>query len=125
MVLRCEGFNRVNRIVNADDFSSAFRLKPSSRTKSFKLFVSSNNLSEARLGLVISKKYASKAVIRNMIKRLTREIFRKKKLLSNDYVLRLYVPLKKNYINSFSNSYLKKKLRKELIEIFRISERNV
>lgn len=51
--------------------------------------------SEARLGLVIAKKFARRAVLRNLLKRIGREAFRHARpgLPSRDLVLRLARPL--------------------------------
>ncbi|AGF49452.1 ribonuclease P protein component [Candidatus Kinetoplastidibacterium galati] len=48
--------------------------------------------SNSRLGLVFSKKFAHKAVVRNLIKRIIRESFRKNRHIMpiNDYVVRLH-----------------------------------
>ncbi|AGF50176.1 ribonuclease P protein [Candidatus Kinetoplastibacterium blastocrithidii TCC012E] len=50
------------------------------------------NQSNSRLGLIFSKKFAHKAIVRNLIKRIIRESFRKNRCLMpiNDYVVRLH-----------------------------------
>ncbi|AGF48725.1 ribonuclease P protein component [Candidatus Kinetoplastibacterium oncopeltii TCC290E] len=48
--------------------------------------------SNSRLGLIFSKKFAHRAVVRNLIKRIIRESFRKNRHIMpiNDYVVRLH-----------------------------------
>ena len=44
--------------------------------KHFKLFLVANQLKEARLGIVVAKRYLPKSVDRNQTKREIRELFR-------------------------------------------------
>ncbi len=50
---------------------------------------------QSRLGLIIAKRFARRAVTRNTIKRVIREQFRHRQhqLAPNDYVFRLYRPV--------------------------------
>lgn len=41
------------------------------------------------MGVVVAKRLAARAVTRNMIKRLAREIFRKSEWVSSDFIIRL------------------------------------
>ncbi|NCW85967.1 MAG: ribonuclease P protein component, partial [Oxalobacteraceae bacterium] len=72
-----EGYGRHQRIVKTDDFSSVFRLRPMQRTENFVLYLRPNVLGHARLGVVVAKRLAPRAVTRNAIKRMVREVFRK------------------------------------------------
>lgn len=67
-------------------------------------------LALARLGLVIAKRYAAKAVTRNTIKRVLRESFRVRRhaLPPNDYVFRLH-----SKVGPFSLTELKTLVREE------------
>ena len=69
-------FARVRRIVKTDEFSSVFRLRPAQKTAHFVLYTRPNELPHARLGVVVAKRFAPRAVTRNTIKRVTRELFR-------------------------------------------------
>lgn len=53
------------------------------------LYTRPNNLAHARLGVVAAKRLAPRAVTRNMIKRLARELFRKACLPPVDCIIRL------------------------------------
>ena len=57
------------------------------------LYVRPNSLTHARLGVVVAKRLAPRAVTRNMIKRLARELFRKAELPALDCIVRLNKPL--------------------------------
>ena len=84
-----EDFGRHRRILKTDEFSSVFRLRPVKCTEHFVLYQHANSLGHARLGIVVAKRLAQRAVTRNMIKRMAREIFRRSELAATDYVIRL------------------------------------
>ncbi|HEY9278826.1 MAG TPA: ribonuclease P protein component [Eoetvoesiella sp.] len=65
---------------------------------------------QARLGLIIAKRFAAKAVTRNAIKRVIREAFRTKRheLPQCDFVFRLH-----SKVGPFSLTELKKLVRTE------------
>ncbi|ALV23341.1 hypothetical protein ASO20_01580 [Mycoplasma sp. (ex Biomphalaria glabrata)] len=67
------------------------------------IFYKKNNLDHLRLGLAISKKIIKKAVERNKIKRIIREILRKQDIKIN---YDLVIILSKNF--SVKNIYYKK-----------------
>ncbi len=90
---RPEDYARFRRIVKTDEFSSVFRLRPVFRTAHFVLYARANTLGYARLGVVVAKRLAPRAVTRNMIKRLTREMFRKAELINSDFIIRLSAPV--------------------------------
>lgn len=66
---------------------------------------------DARLGLIIAKRYAAKSVTRNAIKRVIREAFRTKRheLPHCDFVFRLH-----SKVGPFSLTELKKLVRDEV-----------
>jgi ribonuclease P protein component len=103
--------------VKADDFSSAFHLRPVYRTAHFVLYARSNQLPHARLGVVAAKRLAPRAVTRNAVKRAAREMFRVTPLPAIDCIVRLSKPLntKKDPATSVS---LKTMLRTELTRLF-------
>lgn len=110
-------FSRVRRIVKTDEFSSVFRLRPVQRTAHFVLYARPNALTHARLGVVAAKRFAPRAVTRNTIKRVTREIFRRSALINVDCIVRLSQP-----VNSKSGpattAQLKRELRAEIVRLF-------
>ena len=57
------------------------------------LYVRPNNLGHARLGIVVAKRFAPRAVTRNLVKRLSRELFRKANMGAVDCIVRLSKPL--------------------------------
>lgn len=88
-----EEYSRDRRIVKTDEFSSVFRLRPVQRSAHFVLYVRRNELSRARLGIVAAKRFAPRAVTRNAIKRITRELFRQTRLPAVDCIVRLSRPV--------------------------------
>ena len=90
---RPEDYARSRRIVKTDEFSSVFRLRPVFRTARFVLYARPNESGHARLGVVVAKRLAARAVTRNMIKRLARELFRKSELVNSDFIIRLNAPV--------------------------------
>jgi ribonuclease P protein component len=82
-------FARARRIVKTDEFSSVFRLRPTQKSAHFVLYTRPNQLPNARLGVVVAKRLAPRAVTRNTIKRVTRELFRTTRLPAIDCVVRL------------------------------------
>jgi ribonuclease P protein component len=111
-----EDYGRHRRIVRTDEFSSVFRLRPTFRTENFVLYVRPNELGHARLGVVIAKRFAPRAVTRNLAKRLSREIFRKTGLKAVDCIVRLNKPLISRE-QSASSRLLKKLLGAELTRL--------
>ncbi|UUZ46686.1 ribonuclease P protein component [Massilia sp. B-10] len=51
-------------------------MRPAQKSAHFVLYTRSNELPHARLGVVVAKRFAPRAVTRNTIKRVTRELFR-------------------------------------------------
>jgi len=90
-----EGFRRHQRLLAAKDYSEVFAARRVLRGVNFALHYRPNGLSHARLGLVIPKKQAKAAVLRNAVKRQTRELYRRRhaKLPAVDLILRLAQPL--------------------------------
>ncbi|WP_051918928.1 ribonuclease P protein component [Basilea psittacipulmonis] len=83
------------RLRRADDFARTLKGRCLGKTRHFVLMTdlsSSFSYTHPRLGLVIGKKFAKRAVSRNTIKRVIRECFRTHQadILLSDYVFRLY-----------------------------------
>ncbi|WP_268977990.1 ribonuclease P protein component [Undibacterium flavidum] len=114
-------FARERRILKTDEFSSVFRLRPVQRTAHFVLYARSNELPHARLGVVAAKRFAPRAATRNMIKRVTREIFRQSELMKVDCIVRLSKPVNSK-AGPATNAQLKRALRDEVLRLF-VSQR--
>jgi ribonuclease P protein component len=115
-------YARDRRIVKTDEFSSVFRLRPARRTDHFVLYIRNNGLTTARLGIVVAKRLAPRAVTRNMVKRITRELFRQTALPAVDCVVRLSKPINRR-TDPAASSRLKKCLRSELQELLAFPHR--
>jgi ribonuclease P protein component len=113
---RSHSYARDRRIVKTDDFSSVFRLRPVYRTAHFVLYARSTQLSHARLGIVAAKRFAPRAVTRNTIKRVARELFRQSDLPAIDCIVRLSKPVNSKAEPATTVS-LKAQLRTELAEL--------
>jgi ribonuclease P protein component len=110
-------YARDRRIVKTDEFSSVFRLRPVQRTAHFVLYIRTNELAHARLGVVAAKRFAPRAVTRNTIKRISRELFRQASLQAVDCVVRLSKPVNTK-ANPATTAALKRKLKVELSRLF-------
>ncbi|MBC3883693.1 ribonuclease P protein component [Undibacterium griseum] len=110
-------FARIRRIVKTDEFSSVFRLRPVFRTSHFVLYARTNDLSHARLGVVAAKRFAPRAVTRNTIKRVTREIFRCAALKNVDCIVRLSRPVNSKD-GPATTARLRRELRAEILRLF-------
>ncbi|WP_081933911.1 ribonuclease P protein component [Massilia sp. 9096] len=110
-------FARVRRIVKTDEFSSVFRLRPAFKTAHFVLYTRPTDLPHARLGVVAAKRFAPRAVTRNTIKRVTRELFRTTPMPSVDCIVRLARPVNSKD-GPATTGALKALLRAELARLF-------
>lgn len=110
-------FARARRIVKTDEFSSVFHLRPVFRTAHFVLYTRTNALTHARLGVVAAKRLAPRAVTRNTVKRVTRELFRTTSLPAIDCIVRLSKPVNVKK-GPATNGHLKILLRNELLQLF-------
>jgi len=84
-------FPKAARLTKTDEFSSVFALRPRRRTTHFVLYVRANGMEQARLGIVVGKKFAPRAAERNLVKRMVRELFRGRQaqFAGRDILLRL------------------------------------
>lgn len=112
-----QAYPRERRIVKTDEFSSVFRLRPVQRTAHFVLYTRLNQLTHARLGVVAAKRFAPRAVTRNTIKRVTRELFRQAALPPIDCIVRLSKPVNTK-AGPATSAPLKAALRIELAKLF-------
>lgn len=107
------GFSSDRRIRKTDDFSSVFRMRPCSRTEHFVFYARANTHMQARLGIVVAKRFAPRAVTRNTIKRVCREVFRYMQLPAADCIVRMTSSVNKRK-DSATGIRLKRQLRREL-----------
>ncbi|BBU28905.1 hypothetical protein BTHE68_26390 [Burkholderia sp. THE68] len=108
-------FPKAARLLKTDEFSSVFRLRPWRRSPHFVLYGKPSG-KEARLGLVIGKKQAPRAVTRNLIKRLARDAFRlrREQLNGFDILVRLHAKLDRKAMPSASSPPLRALVGSEL-----------
>ncbi len=109
-------YTRTQRILKADEFSSAFRLRPVFKTRNFTLYARQNDLAQARLGVVAAKRLAPRAVTRNLIKRVAREVFRQSDLSSLDCIIRLSAPINTK-AEPAATAKLKKQVRLQIVTL--------
>ena len=78
------------------------------------LYTRTNQLAHARLGVIAAKRFAPRAVTRNTIKRVTRELFRQAALPAIDCIVRLSKPVNTK-AGPATTATLKTELRAELL----------
>ncbi len=112
-------FPKAARLLKTDEFSSVFRLRPWRRSPHFVLYGKPSG-NEARLGLVIGKKQAPRAVTRNLIKRLARDMFRLRRAQLNgfDILVRLHAKIDRKAMPSASSPPLRALIGSELETLF-------
>ncbi len=81
------------------------------------LYIRTNQLAHARLGVIAAKRFAPRAVTRNTIKRVTRELFRQAQLPPVDCIVRLSKPVNSK-AGPATNAALKTELKAELLRLF-------
>ncbi|MDB5775567.1 MAG: rnpA [Herbaspirillum sp.] len=116
LALLSQAYGRDRRIVKTDEFSSVFRLRPIQRTAHFVLYARANQSAHARLGVVVAKRFAPRAVTRNAVKRAARELFRKSLLPAVDCIVRLSKPVNVKSGPAVTAN-LKTALRAELMQL--------
>lgn len=80
-------FPRERRLRKGNEYTRVFGGADRSADRFFTVLARLNELSQARLGLAISRRVAPRAVDRNRLRRLARESFRQLALASLDYVV--------------------------------------
>ena len=108
-------FPKAARLLKTDEFSSVFRLRPWRRSAHFVVYGRPTG-NEARLGLVIGKKYAPRAVTRNLVRRIAREAFRLRRTEFGgwDVLLRLHTKFDRKAMPAASSPPLKTLCRSEI-----------
>ena len=117
------GLPRSRKIIKADAFASALRMRVCARTEYFVLHfmahrphLSALTQAHAQLGLVMPKRLAKYAVRRNTLKRLTRECFR---LRAVHLPAGLWVVRLQRNVNTLSPTPAQKKIwAEELMVLF-------
>ncbi|TDV11091.1 ribonuclease P protein component [Paraburkholderia caballeronis] len=119
-------FPKAARLLKTDEFSSVFRLRPWRRSAHFVMYGRETG-GEARLGLVIGKKYAPRAVTRNLVRRIAREAFRVRRAQFDgfDLLLRLHTRFDRKTLPSGSSLPLKTLCRDEIAMLLDKAEREV
>lgn len=69
-------FGKAYRLLKTDEYSSVFNLRRCQTHGLFQVWSQPNGRDHARVGLVMAKRVASSAVVRNTMKRIVREWFR-------------------------------------------------
>jgi ribonuclease P protein component len=69
-------FTKKAKLIKTDEFSSVFNFRKRISAKFLALHYQPNQIGHARLGLVVGKKIAKRAVDRNYMRRVLREFFR-------------------------------------------------
>ena len=85
-------FGKAYRLLTTEEFSSVFAFRKQRSRRLIQVLQSdANTAGHARLGLVVGKKAAKRAVKRNYMKRVIREWFRCRKhsLPPRDYIVRV------------------------------------
>jgi ribonuclease P protein component len=82
------------RLRKTDEYSSVFSFRRVLRGRFLNVHYQPNSRSTARVGVVVAKKLARRAVLRNLVKRICREVFRTRReaLPRLDLVIRLSAP---------------------------------
>lgn len=85
-------FRDAHRLSKTDEYSSVFAFRRALKGRWFIIHYRPNGLDTARLGVVVAKKLARRASLRNLLKRIVRENFRKTRqaLPAHDLVVRLH-----------------------------------
>lgn len=90
-----QGFRSAHRLHKTDEYSSVFAFRRALRGRFYMVHYRPNELDTARLGVVVAKKLAKRANVRNLVKRIARETFRchRESLPAMDLVVRLHAPV--------------------------------
>ncbi|MDR0717630.1 MAG: ribonuclease P protein component [Azoarcus sp.] len=90
-----EGFRHACRLHGTDEFSSVFAFRRVLRGRFYALHYRPTESGGARLGVTVAKRLVRRAHVRNLVKRLAREVFRRQRagLPSCDVVARLHAPV--------------------------------
>jgi len=109
--------SKKNILQQSEDISRTLKSK-SVNSQHLSFYKKINDLDASRIGLAVPKKNAKRAVDRNRIKRLIREIFRNTSIEQpTDIVVKLQVPIGKKTRKKL-RELERKQIRQELIDHF-------
>ena len=91
-------------------------MRPCARTEHFVLFARLNQLTHARLGIVVAKRFAPRAVTRNTVKRVCREVFRCMQMPAFDCIIHMTSAVNARK-GPATSSRLKRILREEVYRL--------
>jgi ribonuclease P protein component len=119
-------FPKAARLLKTDEFSSVFRLRPWRRSPHFVMYARPTG-NAARLGLVIGKKFAPRAVTRNLVKRIAREAFRQRRAEFGgwDVLLRLHTKFDRKAMPAAASGSLKTLCRDEIMSLLDKAAREI
>ncbi|KVP47406.1 ribonuclease P protein component [Burkholderia ubonensis] len=119
-------FPKAARLLKTDEFSSVFRLRPWRRSAHFVIYGKPTG-QPARLGLVVGKKYAPRAVTRNLVKRLARDAFRLRRaeFTGYDLLLRQHTRFDKKALPSAASAPLAAMCAAEIRELLDRAAREI
>lgn len=103
-------------VARSPHFSVHF-LPPVDKLSTTPALAGQNTLSHGRLGLVLPKRMARRAVTRNLIKHQARALWCEQPCLPGDWVLRLKAPWPKTEFPSAKSLPLKQAVRAELMAL--------
>jgi len=108
-------FTHRERLLTARQFQAVFNNASKTSCELFTVLYKQNALGYPRIGIVVAKRNAKRAVDRNYIKRAIRETFRcnKVKLPANDYVVIL-----KRSNKLVKMSLQRSKIRQQLLDVW-------
>jgi ribonuclease P protein component len=109
-------FPRQSRLLKTDEYSSVFNFRCGQSGKFVRVYAKPNQLTHARLGIVVGKKELRTAVARNLAKRTVREVFRtnQQSIQTLDIIVRIMKPFDR------TNVLL---VREELLRLLQKSKR--
>lgn len=113
------GFDKTKRLLTPAQFKHVFD-NPIKKIHSthFLLFVANNHSEQSRLGLAITKKKVKNATDRNLIKRITRQIFRHHQHTIGDFDVVLIVKMRLPHDIEHDKIAKKQLIHDELAMIF-------
>ncbi len=96
MQAKVNAYTHRDRLQNASQFTRVFDQATKSSSEFFTILSRENEIGQPRLGVIVAKRHAKRAVDRNIIKRIIRESFRlaKTSLPANDFIVILKRPIK-------------------------------
>ena len=111
MQAKVNAYTHRDRLKNASQFTRVFDQATKSSSEFFTILSRENTTGQPRLGVIVAKRHAKRAVDRNIIKRIIRESFRlaKTSLPTNDFIVILKRP-----INTSNQPKFKHKLRLQM-----------